>query len=93
MIHVNDFEDFTERYGSSINICKFAPIIPSASIIQNKTKEPTKGVTIIGKIVPKIKGPRIYLEIAFKLKAMIKPKRRTHGVTTMQYVRVNTKAL
>ena len=41
-----------------------APIIPSASIIQNKTNEPTKGVTIIGKIVPKIRGPLIFLEIA-----------------------------
>ena len=61
-----------------------APIIPWESIIQNNTKDPTNGVTIIGKIVPKIKGPLIFLEIAFKLKAIIKPNNKTFGVTNIQ---------
>ena len=82
--YVRYFEDFTDRYGSFINICKFAPIIPSASTIQNKTNEPIKGVTIIGKIVPKINGPLIFLATALRLKAIIKPNKRTQGVTMMQ---------
>ena len=81
---MSDFEDFTDRYGSFISICKFAPIIPSASTIQNKTNEPTKGVTIIGKIVPKINGPLIFLDTALRLKAIIKPNKRTQGVTMIQ---------
>ena len=81
---MSDFEDFTDRYGSFISICKFAPIIPSASTIQNKTNEPTNGVTIIGKIVPKIKAPLIFLDIEFKLRAIINPSRRTQGVTIIQ---------
>ena len=62
----------------------FAPIIPCESIIQNNTNDPTNGVTIIGKIVPKIKGPLIFLATAFKLNAIINPKRSTFGVTNKQ---------
>ena len=86
-------DDFNDRYGSSIINCKFAPIIPSASIIQNKTRDPTNGVTIIGNIVPNINGPLIFLDIAFKLNAIMKPSNKTLGVTNKQYVKVNKRAL
>ena len=70
-----------------------APNIPLASIIQNKTNEPIKGVTIIGKIVPNIVGPLIDLDIVFILKATINPKTITGGVTVKQKVIVNKSAL
>ena len=68
----------------TLTYCIFAPIIPCESIIQNNTNDPTNGVTIIGKIVPKIKGPLIFLATAFKLNAITNPKSRTFGVTNKQ---------
>ena len=65
-----------------------APIIPSESIIQNKTREPTKGVTIIGNIVAKIDGPLIFCDKEFMEIAIIKPKHITKGVTKNVYVNV-----
>tara|TARA_B100001027_G_scaffold61181_1_gene41291 strand:+ start:3592 stop:3735 length:144 start_codon:yes stop_codon:yes gene_type:complete len=47
----------------------------------------------MGKIVPKINGPLIFLATAFKLKAIMKPNNSTLGVTNKQYVKVNIKAL
>ena len=44
-------------------------------------------VSRLCRIVPKISGPLIFLEIAFKLKAMIKPNNKTFGVTNIQHVR------
>ena len=55
--------------------------MPSASIIQNSTREPIRGVTIIGRIVAKIVGPFIFSVKALMLSAKIKPKHMTKGVT------------
>ena len=70
-----------------------APIIPWESIIQNSTKEPIKGVTIIGKIVPKTINPFNFFAKVLTLKATMKPKTITGGVTAKQNVNENNNAL
>ena len=81
------------RLGSSKRIWMLAPIIPWESIIQNNTKEPIKGVTIIGKIVPNTIRPfRLFAKV-LTLKATIKPNTITGGVTAKQNVSVNNNAL
>ena len=69
------------------------PNIPLASIIQNKTSDPINGVTIIGSITPKMVGPFKLFVIVFTLKATMKPKTTTGGVTAKQNVSVNKSAL
>ena len=63
------------------------------SIIQNNTKDPIKGVTIIGSMVPKITIPLTLLAKTLTERATKNPKTITHGVTEKQKVRVNNKLL
>ena len=81
---IESLDDLSDKYGSFIKFWILAPIMPWESIIQNNTRDPTRGVTIIGNIVPKIRGPLIFLATAFKLKAIINPNKRTLGVTNRQ---------
>ena len=70
-----------------------APNIPCESIIQNNTKEPIKGVTIIGSMVPKITIPLTLFANTLTERATKNHKTITNGVTEKQKVNVNSKLL
>ena len=54
---------------------------PCESIIQNRTSEPTSGVTIIGSSEKKMTGPLMKRGMALTARAMTKPSTITSGVT------------
>ena len=57
-----------DKFGSLKIYCKVAPKIPCASIIQNKTNDPIRGVTIIGNIDPNISGPLMLFDKTLRLR-------------------------
>ena len=74
IIQVKTGEALSERSLSLNILCSVDPIIPSASIIQNKINDPIKGVTIIGNKEKKIVGPFKRLARELVPKAIKKPK-------------------
>ena len=82
IIHVSTGEALSDNELSLKILCSVDPSIPSASIIQNKIRDPINGVTIIGKREKKIVGPFTQLARELTAKAIKKPIIITNGVTT-----------
>ena len=93
MTQVSVGDAFRDKFGSLKIICNKLPIIPSASIIQNSTREPIRGVMIIGNKQIKIVGPLKKEGSLLTAKAMKKPIIITSGVTIKVYASVKLRAL
>ena len=81
-----------DRFWSLKIICNKLPIIPSASIIQNNTREPIRGVMIMGNKQIKMVGP-LKKEGSLLTAKQKKPMIITSGVTIKVYESVKLRAL